>query len=193
MMIDHAIILAAGASSRLGQPKALVKLHGKTLIEHVDSRLRNMGLNVLVVTRSELKDKIASILKNSIIIINPNPDAGRTGSIQCGLLEFQGKPILLVPIDRPGFSTSTLKLLINSKTTSCPTSNGIGGHPVAISIKDSKRILDAHPDTSLRNIITPKRLKVNDKNLHLNIDTIDDLENLKSSLIMKSREYFNGV
>ena len=85
------------------------------------------------------------------------------------------------------------KLLINSKTTSCPTSNGIGGHPVAISIKDSKRILDAHPDTPLRDIITPKRLKVNDKNLHLNIDTIDDLENLKSSLIMKSGDYFNEV
>ena len=47
------IVLAAGASARLGQPKALVDVGGKPLVQHLVERLENSGLEPVIVTRAE--------------------------------------------------------------------------------------------------------------------------------------------
>ena len=48
MAIDKAIILAAGASERLGEPKALVQLtDGLTLVEFMANLLHSHQLEVL--------------------------------------------------------------------------------------------------------------------------------------------------
>ena len=52
MAIDKAIILAAGASERLGEPKALVQLtNGLSLVEFMANLLHSYQLEVIVVTR----------------------------------------------------------------------------------------------------------------------------------------------
>ena len=50
-----AIILAAGASERLGEPKALVDIHGKSLIHILIEKLRKHNLRIIIVTHSELR------------------------------------------------------------------------------------------------------------------------------------------
>ena len=49
-----AILLAAGASKRLGEPKALVDIHGKSLIEILIEKLKRNNLRVIIVTREDL-------------------------------------------------------------------------------------------------------------------------------------------
>ena len=80
MRINEAIVLAAGASKRLGSPKALVEVKGQTLVELVCGKLQNAGLSVTVVTRNSLKQEIQKFLPNISVVVNPNPDLGRTGT-----------------------------------------------------------------------------------------------------------------
>ena len=82
------IVLAAGASARLGQPKALLEIDGKTLIQHLVERLEGVGLDPVIVTRADLSVDIMLALPERSVVINPNPDAGRTGSLQCGLKQI---------------------------------------------------------------------------------------------------------
>ncbi len=80
-----AILLAAGASKRLGEPKALVDIHGESLIKLIIRKLKQNDLRIIIVTRKELVDEINKLGEK--IVINPEPENGRTGSIQCGIKE----------------------------------------------------------------------------------------------------------
>jgi molybdopterin-guanine dinucleotide biosynthesis protein A len=53
LQLKNAIILAAGASERLGQPKALVEINGETLTEIIIKRLKKHNLDIIIVTRSK--------------------------------------------------------------------------------------------------------------------------------------------
>tara|TARA_B100000900_G_scaffold12546_1_gene10124 strand:- start:15313 stop:15888 length:576 start_codon:yes stop_codon:yes gene_type:complete len=172
-----AIILAAGASKRLGEPKALVDIHGKSLIQIIIEKLKKHDLRIIIVTRIELFDELTKLGEK--VVINDNPENGRTGSVQCGIKEIENERCMIVPVDRPGFSDGTIRKLINSKETSCPSKNGKGGHPVILSKDDSKKIITSNPSTPLREIIKPKKIEVNDEFLHINIDFQEDLKTLR--------------
>ena len=85
------IILAAGASRRLGEPKALIEKNGEPLIQWMVNRLESKGVEPIIVTRQELMIDIALCCPEKTIVVNPNPDAGRTGSIRCGILHINSE------------------------------------------------------------------------------------------------------
>ena len=181
------IVLAAGASTRLGQPKALVQVKDRTLIEHLMLRLEAKGLEPVIVTRAEIAVDILTALPGRTIVINPNPEAGRTGSLQHGLMQIldtkggvRAFRLLVVPVDRPGFSEATLERLLTMETCTCPSKDGRGGHPLLLMPEDVARVRSANPDEPLRNLCSPERFEVEDEFLHLNVDEPDDLEILNS-------------
>ncbi len=174
------IVLAAGKSSRLGSPKALLEVGGISLISWILTRLNRLGLRPVVVTRENLADEIRESVEDAEIIVNENPELGRTGSVKKGLIYLKERMrnetgILIVPVDRPGFSISTVELLISSKSSSCPFNDGRGGHPLFVDSHDIERILESSSDEPLNRIINPVRVLVEDPYLHLNIDTIEDV------------------
>lgn len=175
------VILAAGRSSRLGNPKALIEVGDTSLISWMFSRLNKLGLNPIVVTREDLVERIRNSMGDVEIIINEDPELGRTGSVKKGLKFLkEGNSreikILIVPVDRPGFSISTIELLISSKSSSCPSNGGRGGHPLLVDNHDINRILKASSDTPLNGIINPNKIDVKDPYLHLNVDTQEDVD-----------------
>jgi len=192
------IVLAAGASTRLGQPKALVPVkstsggqddEGIPLITHLVERLEARGLEVVVVTRAEIVVDILTALPERTVVINPNPDAGRTGTLQCGLrqiLDTKGGErafrLLVVPVDRPGFSDTTLAKLLGAQECCCPAKDGRGGHPLLLMPEDVGRVRAAQPDTPLRDLCSPLRFEVGDSHLHFNLDTPENLQLLNSDM-----------
>ena len=171
------VVLAAGSSERLGQPKALVRIGERCLIEWVVSRLQAHGLDPLVVTNEEIADEVAASVDCGVVV-NPDPGAGRTGTLQIGIGHIgtgAGQRILVVPVDRPGFSDSTLETLLDSTATSCPTQGGRGGHPILLSAEDAGKVVEGLPSAPLRNLINPVRIEVTDPYLHLNVDRPEDL------------------
>ena len=121
MRIDRGIVLAAGASKRPGRHKAFIEIEGQTLVQLVCSKLQSAGLSVTVVTRNSLKQKIENLLPNVSTVVNPNPELGRTGTIQRGIQSIGTGPQLIIPVDRPGFSLETINLLCKTNTTTIPT------------------------------------------------------------------------
>ena len=175
------IVLAAGRSSRLGSPKALIKVGGESLISWILTRLNGLGLRPVVVTRENLADEVRESVGDAEIIVNENAELGRTGSVKKGLSYLKERMrnengALIVPVDRPGFSISTVELLVSSKSSSCPSKDGRGGHPLFVDRHDIERILESASDEPLNSIIDPERILVEDPYLHLNIDTSEDVD-----------------
>ena len=171
------IVLAAGASERLGQPKALVRIGERCLVEWVVSRLQAHGLEPLVVTNEEIIDEVTASV-DCEVVVNPDPESGRTGTLQVGIRHIGAgarRRILVVPVDRPGCSDSTLGTLLDSTVTSCPTQGGRGGHPLLLSAEDAVKVVAGSPSVPLRNLINPIRIEVTDPYLHLNVDRQEDL------------------
>jgi molybdenum cofactor cytidylyltransferase len=82
-----AIVLAAGASSRFGRPKALALLAGRPLLLHVLDVVRVVGLREVVVVLGRDGDQIERELRwqSERRVRNPNPDAGLSSSLRIGL------------------------------------------------------------------------------------------------------------
>ena len=172
-----AVVLAAGKSKRLGQPKALLNCGENTLIKFIVDRLESINLNVIVITNLELKKSIISALElNNAKVIVPENTEYRTGNLIAGLNAINNpEKILVVPVDRPGWSLDTVKKLLNLDFTCCPEFQGKGGHPLLICKTDLEKLPKSSIDAPLNSIFTAKRINVEDSFLHLNIDTPDDL------------------
>ena len=83
----HAALLAAGSGRRLGLPKAALQLRGVWALPHLVRTLKQGGAHSVVLVLSELAlDAIADLGHPGADreARNPDPDAGRTGSLQCG-------------------------------------------------------------------------------------------------------------
>lgn len=176
------ILIAAGRSSRLGQPKALVDVHGQSLIQRLMSRLLRLKyVEVTIVTNTDLLADIVLQCPSAQVVLNPDPEKGRTGSIQCGLasiLERNGrlpKKVLIAPVDRPGWSIELVQDLLKSDISACPVWNQRGGHPLVLVGEDINTVYVAERDAPLSSLVRREPLLVEFKWLHLNIDTEPDL------------------
>jgi len=181
------VILAAGSSIRLGRDKALVRIGSRTLIGWLADRITRKGIGVTIVTRKKNIGEISAILPESNVVVNPEPQKGRTGSLKVGIssIDFSmgaSYRLLVVPVDRPGFSDSTLERLIDSDETCCPMREGRGGHPLLLSPEDVAKVRESSDDLPLRDIVDPFKFEVLDNSLHLNIDSPSDLEYLHQKL-----------
>ena len=174
-----AIILAAGASSRLGRPKALVMWKGETLVGRMVRMLKENNCSpIVVVTRKELQVDVMLKCPGASIVVNNTPEDGRTGSLQMGivsLMEESGRipgRIIVSPVDRCGWNSETLSLVLENTQNTSPIPSG---HPLLLS--DIEKVLSLPKDASLRDNLDIKRIPA--PGIHMNIDTPEDLEALR--------------
>ena len=115
---SHAgLVLAAGASSRMGYPKALLPLpHGTPLAMHQMRLLRAAGCDPVAVVLGSHADAIAAKITDGQVIKNPDWSQGRLTSIQAGLRGLPGAAgYLLLPVDTVGVRPETLAELLGAK------------------------------------------------------------------------------
>src|SRR5689334_1632098 len=112
------VLLAAGKSSRLGQPKQLLVFEENTLIKRATEIALQVTSKIIVVTGSE-KAKIDKELSplNIITVFNKNYEEGIASSIRTGLTSMQEnfpaiKAVILMVCDQPFISVSLLKQLV---------------------------------------------------------------------------------
>jgi len=191
-----AVILAAGASQRLGEPKSLVAVGDTTLVGLAYQKLVKAGCSpVVIVTRSELSVQIMQATVGSIVLVNSDPEEGRTGSIQCGILSLAGdkgrmpRRLIIAPVDRPGWKIEHVKSLLLEERSSTLASNGRRGHPLLLDAEAIQSVLAAPAQSPLRELVSFEEVVVDGPLLGLNIDHPDDLILLKeheSSLLEMS-------
>jgi len=121
------MIMAAGASRRLGQPKQLLKYKGKSLIRRIseESIKANIG-NITIVTgyNHEIIEQEVKGLKVNIFY-NEEWEEGLGASIRNGLKHVLAKnpetnAILLTMVDQPFVDAVHLKKLVNTYDPSRP-------------------------------------------------------------------------
>jgi len=111
------LVLAAGASRRMGRPKALLPLgaSGLTFVRVICDTLHAAGVSpVVVVTRVELLDSLAAVVPRAELVANDDPDRGQLSSLLAGL-ESLGAPqqaALMTLVDLPLVHTSTVASLL---------------------------------------------------------------------------------
>ncbi len=101
-----AVILTGGQSTRMGQDKARLPLHGKRLIDVIAVQASEAGINALYVS-GEMEDYT--------YITDLIPQCGPVGGICSSVLalENQYKRVLFIPVDLPKLKPELLHLLIN--------------------------------------------------------------------------------
>jgi CTP:molybdopterin cytidylyltransferase MocA len=132
------VVLAAGASSRMGSPKALLDLDGVSYLGHITATARSAGTeNVSVVLGPPDGDKIKSKLPNGAgFVWNPDPSRGMLSSVQSAVqnLPSRATGILVWPVDLPQVSVASVRAILAGAPGKViiPRYNGKGGHPVRI-------------------------------------------------------------
>jgi molybdenum cofactor cytidylyltransferase len=98
-----AILLAAGSSRRMpGCDKLLLPFAGKTLLQRAVELLDSLPFfeKILVTTKARF-EHIDTLYPTLQIIINPDPEMGKSGSIKLGLKAASGEWFLFLAADQP--------------------------------------------------------------------------------------------
>jgi molybdenum cofactor cytidylyltransferase len=120
-----AVILAAGASARMGSPKQLLKIEGKPLlVRAVEAALASPVWPVVVVLGANA-ERIRPVLARFPVLITENASwpEGMAASIRAGVTTLQQfsrhlDAALLALCDQPAFSAATIAQLIELQRTS---------------------------------------------------------------------------
>jgi molybdenum cofactor cytidylyltransferase len=131
------VVLAAGASQRMGRPKALLPTgaSGLPFVRVICDTLVAAGVSPLVVTRAELVESIKAVLPGTTLVVNPEPDRGQLSSLLLGLDALGPRDAVLVTlVDLPRFRPTTVAALISTwhRTHAPlvrPVHEGRHGHP----------------------------------------------------------------
>jgi molybdenum cofactor cytidylyltransferase len=113
-----AIILAAGESSRMGRPKALLLWRGLPFIEHVCASLRAAGVQDRVVVLGGAAAEILAAWRpaGEKTTVNPKPEEGQLSSLRAGLEAAvkDSEGFLVCLADQPTIEPETYKKVISA-------------------------------------------------------------------------------
>lgn len=112
----HVLILAAGGSTRFGSPKALTRLAGRALIQHVIARALALGSPaVTVVLGAHAREIVPAIGSAPVsLIVNRDWDTGIASSIRSGVEGLPGgcAAVLILLMDQPLVGIDALRRLV---------------------------------------------------------------------------------
>lgn len=164
------VILGAGASSRLGNPKLLARIGYReqqpvTVLDHILATAEHLCEGRPLVVTGKDHTLIASKTGKRPEVHNHREWAtGRTGSIMAAVRRRPGKPLLLWPADSPCITNEDMVAMVQAFSESPPMGwlaprcpDGRFGHPLLLGADLAQEILTLAPDESLRSIRSQAR------------------------------------
>jgi molybdenum cofactor cytidylyltransferase len=186
--LPSAIILAAGASSRMGRPKPLLLLDGETFLDRLIGAFSGICRPITVVLGYDA-DRIRAGIRRAAaaqFVDNPEPDRGMLSSLQCGLAHIGNEldAVLFTPADLPSIHSSTIAAVAGSDApVVIPRCGGRNGHPVRVSRAIAEELLALPPGAQARDVLQRHRsetlfVNVDDPGILHDVDTPQDYEAL---------------
>jgi molybdenum cofactor cytidylyltransferase len=183
-----AILLAAGESNRMGQPKQLMPFDQITIVERTIDNLLNSAVSetilVLGYKDEEIRKTIAG--KPIKIAINPDYQQGMSTSIIAGLkqVDKKARAVIIALGDQPFVNSQTITSLVeafiaNNRGILIPVYQGRRGNPIIFAIKYKSELLNLKGDVGGREIIKRHpddvlEVAVNCEGVLLDIDTMEN-------------------
>ena len=188
------VILAAGASSRMGRPKLLLPWENTTVIGHLLRQWQTLGARQIAVVCAATNTALAAELDRlgfppANRIVNPQPERGMFSSIQCAAGWHGWQPNVthwaITLGDQPQVRLETLRRLSDfaaaHPASICqPSSNEREKHPVILPANAFSQLKDSRA-ANLKEFLgacgrSVVRCEVDDPGLDLDLDEPVDYE-----------------
>ncbi|HUK83121.1 MAG TPA: NTP transferase domain-containing protein [Verrucomicrobiae bacterium] len=177
--MNVAVILAAGESRRMGEPKQLLPFGDKTMLECVVDAFDSPKVDQTIVVLGHKADEIVEMLKGEApaelrsgtarrearpprlqVVKNANWRAGMFTSVQAGLraLPKTAKLVLVALCDQPKLKRATVERLVETferekRSILVPSIHGRQGHPLLFSSRYVKEILGMDEMLTLKHFL----------------------------------------
>ena len=183
-----AAILAAGASTRMGAPKALLDHgDGRTFLAACCDALRAGGAGPLFVVVGEPHGAAvaeAARAAGASCVVNPDPSRGQASSMALALEAMRPSPVGLVAlVDQPALSAQVVRTLLAAAVLEpdavhVPVHGGARGHPVAVPTALAGALRALPPDGTAREVLATRPCReheAGDAGILLDVDTKEEL------------------
>jgi molybdenum cofactor cytidylyltransferase len=198
------IILAAGESTRFGEPKQLLRLCGRFLLEWtltaaLDSNLDHVAL-VLGCEHERIRRSLVSttVHPKCEILVNPDYRSGQSTSLQTGIRRIRRDflSVMFLLGDQPLVDAAFINFLLerwaaSAKPICIPTHRGTRGNPALFGSAFYPALLKLAGDKGARDLIAghPQQVlavEITDPHVFLDVDRREDVKLI--ARLLKSRQ-----
>jgi molybdenum cofactor cytidylyltransferase len=179
-----AVVLSAGESSRMGEPKALLPIEGQTFLERIVGTLKQTSLGKLIVVLGHNADELRQRIEplGVEILINPNYRLGQLSSLQVAVRYLEKvadcDAMLVHLVDHPYIDMKLVELMIErfyqeGKLIVVPRHKGKRGHPVIMSRQLFGELLNAPMDQGAKAVVHAHQgqtLEIDTQNIGITVD-----------------------
>ncbi len=191
------VILAAGASLRIGRPKALLPtgVEGETFLSRLVETFWAGGVEEVVDIASrhsgDVDRVLAGVSRAPRVVDNPHPERGQLSSVRVALAAID-KPgvsgMLLTLVDVPFVSPSTIRIVLETflRTGASivrPASGDTHGHPVLFGRPLFDELRQASDAAGAKTVVRAHaadivNIPVSDQGAFTDVDTREDYERI---------------
>lgn len=186
------IVLAAGASSRMGRPKPTLEIDGTTFLERAVHVLREAGCRYVVAVVSGDDDWAARLadVSGAAVVVNDQPGSQQIDSLRLAIAKLpdDSTAVVVLPVDFPRVQPETIHKLIHWFDPSQalilnPTYKGEAGHPAVFARSILPEFLAPDLPDGARSVILAhedmaRTIDVHDPGILIDVDTPADYEQL---------------
>jgi molybdenum cofactor cytidylyltransferase len=186
-----ALVLAAGLSTRMGRPKALLPLGSQTFISRIVGTFIDAGVDdVVVVLGCEaaiIQAALATSAPRARVVVNARFEEGQFSSVLAGLnaVDRPGvQALLLTLVDVPLVSAATVRAVVDRYHATRapivrPVQGPLHGHPVLIDRSLFGALRAADPAQGAKPVVrghvsSAGDVAVDDPGAYLDIDTPEE-------------------
>ncbi len=179
-----AVILAAGESRRMGEPKMLLPWGNSTIIRHVCEQVLACGLYEVVIVAGSRYEEIRNLISDLPVRVVFNPayaDGEMRSSLQIGLqsLWYSSDACMIVLGDQPAIQQEVMRSVLTiyhegNGRIIAPSYDHQRGHPVLIDHAFWQEIMDLEPGKAPRDFIRAHNSEI----YHLLVDTATVLSDI---------------
>ncbi len=191
-----AILLAAGESKRMGQPKQLLPVDGQPILVRSLRNLITSQVDEVILVLGYYAELILAEVRRYFqegfkVVVNPYYREGMSRSLQEGLRQInkESEAVLIALADQPFVETQSLNKIIQAYHNTpygiiVPTYRGQRGNPVLLSLKYRQEMESLTGDVGCREILKRYRedvleVEVDSPGILKDIDTPVDYHSLQ--------------
>jgi CTP:molybdopterin cytidylyltransferase MocA len=180
------VVLAAGASVRMGTAKALLTASGETFLDRAVRVLREAGCSeVVVVVNGSASVLDAADALDATVLLNADDGSEQIDSLRIAVeaVALDCTAVVVLPVDLPLIRVDTIARVVRAFRDGegriiVPAHAGVAGHPVAIDRDLFGELRDDLPE-GLRSLLERRAadvasVAVDDAGVLIDIDTPDD-------------------